>query len=177
MIGRSTLILAIIGCLLFSTPALAQLGKARPGSPDATAVSKAYKLAEGLFERLKEGKNEEVAKWIVEEIGFAWNESTKLKNTNEYIGKLDLIQLSPPDGSYGTLDAYDLIEESALPGSDRYFRLTYITYHEASPLVWQFRFYVRPDKSVALHYFGWSDKNPFEYLSTGDLQLLRWYGR
>jgi hypothetical protein len=146
-------------------------------TPNAAAISAAYKVAEGVFAKLKDGKTEEIAKNIVDQLGNAWDASTRVKNTNEFKSKLDMISISPPEGAYGKLSGYDLIEESSLPGTDRYFRLTWITYHEGAPMIWEFRFYVKPDGKVALHYCGWSDKNPFDYLSTADMQLLRWYQR
>lgn len=154
----------------------AQLQKPRLVTPSADSVAAAYKMADGLFANLKAGKNEEIAKWLVEQVGYAWDAQTKIKNMNEYKAKLDMILLSPPAAQYGKMSGYDLIEESSLPGTDRYFRLTYVSYHEGAPLVWEFRFYVKPDGKLALSSCGWSDKNPFEYLSTGDMQLLRWYG-
>jgi len=143
--------------------------------PNATAVSAAYKMAEGVFENLKQGKTEEIAKWVVDQLGSAWDAQTRVKNAGDYRTKLDMMLVSPPAGTYGKLDSFSLIEESTLPGTDRYFRLTYMTYHEAAPLLWQFRYYVKPDGKLQLTYCGWSDKNPFEYLSTTDMQLQRWY--
>lgn len=175
---RLSVVTAVALVLLLCISRLqAQIQKPRLVSPNAEAVSAAYKMVETLFAQLKSGKNEEIAKWLVEQIGYAWDAATKVKNTNEYKSKLDIILLSPPAGNFGRLGGFDLIEESSLPGSDRFFRLTYITYHEAAPLVWEFRFYVKPDGKISLNAFGWSEKNPFEYLSTGDMQLLRWYGR
>jgi hypothetical protein len=169
--------LAALLVLGSATDLEAQMGKPRLVTPSADSVSAAYKVADGLFANLKSGKNEDIAKWLVEQVGYAWDAQTRIKNTNEYKSKLDMILLSPPAGQYGKMAGYDLIEESSLPGTDRYFRLTYISYHEGAPLVWELRFYVKPDGKLALSSCGWSDKNPFEYLSTGDMQLLRWYGR
>ena len=145
--------------------------------PSAEKVSAAYKIAEGVFDKLKAGKSEEIAKWLADEIGQAWDAQTKVKNIGDFRSKLDMILLSPPGGTFGKLSGYDLIEESALPGTDRFFRLTFLSYHEASPLLWQFRFYVQPDGQLHLTYCGWDGKNPFEYLATSDMQLQRWYGK
>jgi len=177
MLAAKRTAISLVLCLSFVTASEAQLGKPKIVSPSATAVSEAQKMVEKLFTNLKEGKSEEIAKWLVDQIGYAWDAATRVKNVNDYKSKFDMILLSPPANQYGKLSGYDLIEESALPGTDRYFRLTYITYHEGAPLVWEFRFYVKPDGDLALSACGWSDKNPFEYLSTGDMQLLRWYGR
>ena len=164
-------------CILmsFATAPAAEVVKPKNMVPNATLVSAAYKVAEGVFNNLKEGKTEDIAKWLVDQIGPSWDAQTKVKNSGDYRTKLDMILVSPPSGTYGKLDSFDLIEESALPGTDRYFRLTYISYHEAAPLIWEFRFYVKPDGKLRLTYCGWSDKNPFEYLSTSDMQLQRWY--
>lgn len=143
--------------------------------PNATVVSAAYKMAEGVFESLKQGKTEEISKWIIDQLGSSWDAQTRVKNAGDYRTKLDMILVSPPAGTFGRLDSFDLIEESALPGTDRYFRLTFMTYHEAAPLMWQFRYYVKPDGKVQLTYCGWDPKNPFEYLSASDMQIQRWY--
>ena len=165
-------------CLFaLSTPRAAEVVAPKNAVPNATVVSGAYKMAEQLFADLKEGKTEQIAKWMVEQLGGSWDAQTKVKNAGEYRTKLDMILVSPPAGSYGRLDSFDLIEESALPGSDRYFRMTFITYHETAPLLWEMRFYVKPDGKFRLNYLSWSDKNPFEYLATSDMQLQRWYGR
>lgn len=177
MTNRRTVAVGLVVVFLLPTLTRAQLGRARLVTPNAEHVAAAYKLADGLFANLKAGKNEEIAKWMVEQIGYAWDAGTKIKNANDYKSKLDMILLSPPAGSYGKMSGYDLIEETSLPGTDRYFRLTYLSYHEGAPLVWEFRFYVKPDKTLALSSCGWTDKNPFEYLSSADMQLLRWYGR
>jgi len=173
--GRlATLVLGV--ALAFPTHLRAQLDKPRIMTPSADLVSAAYKMAEGIFANLKSGKSEDIARGLVEQIGYAWDAGTKIQKVNDFKSKLDMILLSPPAGSYGKMSGYDLIEESSLPGTDSYFRLTYISYHEGAPLVWEFRFYVKPDGKLALSACMWSDKNPFEYLSTADMQLLRWYG-
>ena len=134
-------------------------------------------MAEQLFANLKAGESEKIAQWIVNELGFTWDATTKVQNMNDYKAKMDIIKISPPQGSFGALAGYDLIEESYLPGSDRYFRTTYISYQEGAPLIWEFRFYVKPDGRVSLSFIGWNPQNPFEYLAKPDMQLERWYKR
>jgi len=134
-------------------------------------------MAEQLFEWLKAGKNDEIAEWIVSEVGYAWDAGTRIKKLNEFKSQLDILKVSPPDSSYGKLGGYDLIEESYLPGSNRFFRTTYITYHEGAPLIWEFRFYVNPEDKVTLNFITWDPSNPFEYLAKSDMQLERWYKR
>lgn len=168
----------LLGAALSAYPVRAgEVIKPKNLVPSADKVSAAYKIAESMFDKLKAGKSEEIAKWLTEEIGQAWDAQTKVKNIGDFRSKLDMILLSPPGGTYGKLTGYDLIEESSLPGTDRYFRLTFLSYHEASPLLWQFRFYVQPGGQLHLTYCGWDGSNPFEYLATGDMQLQRWYGR
>jgi len=134
-------------------------------------------MVAGLFSNLKEGKTEDIAKWIVSEIGYALDAPTKVKNTSEYKSKLDIVLISPPASAYGKLDGYDQIDEAYLPGSPRYFRLSYNSYHEGAPLIWEFRFYVKPNRTVGLNYISWIEKNPFEYLSTSDMLLTHWPNR
>jgi len=143
--------------------------------PSGEAISAAHKMAEQLFTNLKAGESEKIAQWIVGELGFTWDATTRVKNMNEYKAKMDIIQISPPEGSFGALSGYDLIEESYLPGSNKFFRTTYISYHEGAPLIWEFRFYVKPNGSVSLNFIGWNPGNPFEYLAKPDMQLERWY--
>ncbi|HZM71002.1 MAG TPA: hypothetical protein VFB95_11640 [Candidatus Cryosericum sp.] len=145
--------------------------------PSGQAISAAHKMAEQLFANLKAGESEKIAQWIVNELGFTWDATTKVQNMNDYKAKMDIIKISPPQGSFGALAGYDLIEESYLPGSDRYFRTTYISYQEGAPLIWEFRFYVKPDGRVSLSFIGWNPQNPFEYLAKPDMQLERWYKR
>jgi hypothetical protein len=138
------------------------------------AVAAGRKMVASLFSNLKEGKTEDIAKWIVSEVGYALDAPTKVKNTSEYKSKLEIVLISPPASAYGKLDGYDQIDEAYLPGSSRYFRLSYISYHEGAPLIWEFRFYVKPNGKVGLNYISWIEKNPFEYLSTNDMLLTHW---
>ena len=143
--------------------------------PNAEALSEARKVVSDLFTKLKEGKSEEIAKWMVSQVGSAWDASTKIQKTNDFRSRMDIILVGPPDGIYGKLDGYDLIDESYLPGSNRYFRLTYIAYHEGAPMIWEFRFYANPGGRAAIHQLQWSETNPFEFMSTSDMLLPRWY--
>ncbi len=139
--------------------------------PTDESLTAAKQLVTTFFENLKNNKHKENADFIVESLGANWDESKKITELNDYLAKFEIISLKPPKGVFGKLFDYDLIEEGFLPGSDRYFRHTYISYHEGSILVWEFRFYVTEDKSVTLHYIGWTDSNPFEYMSTPDMIL------
>jgi hypothetical protein len=158
-------------------PSHAQLFRPAIRVPSAEKVSEAKKMATDLFSKLKEGQTQEVAQWIVRQVGYAWSAQEKVKKTGEFKSSLDLILIGPPDGAFGKLDGYDLIEESYLPGSDRYFRLTYMTYHQASPLLWEFRYYITPEGKVTLHWIAWSPENPFEFLTKSEMLLDQWYGK
>jgi hypothetical protein len=168
---RLPAVLLLAGLSIF--PVAAGINTIDNKEASGEAVAQARKMVAALFANLKEGKTEEIAKWIVGEVGYSLDAGTKIKNTAEFKSKLDSMCLSPPAGTYGQLDGYDLVDEAYLPGSPRYFRLTYLTYHEGAPLTWEFRFYVKPNGKVALHYIRWSDKNPFEYLAGGDMLLTR----
>src|SRR6185436_3165444 len=100
--GRRLALAASVLALL-AGEAFGQVGKPRIVTPDAKAVSAAYKMAESVFDQLKAGKNEDLAKWLTDQIGFAWDASKKVQNTSEYKTKLDMIMLSPPSGNYGKL--------------------------------------------------------------------------
>lgn len=143
--------------------------------PDVNVLSEAHDLVQNLFKELSDGKSEKIANWIVEQIGYNWDVTTKIQQASDFKTKLDIILIDPPESAYGKLDGYDLISESYLPGSDRYFRLTYISYHMGAPLMWEFRFYVKPDGEISLNYISWAETNPFEYLSTNDMLLPLWY--
>jgi hypothetical protein len=139
--------------------------------PSDEVVAEARRMAELVFANLKEGKTEEIAKWVLTQVGAGKDAATKLRETSHMKSLLDILLLGPPEGAFGKLDGYDLIDESYLPGSNRYFRHSYISYHEGGPLVWEFRFYVGPKEKVALNFIVWDDINPFSYLSTSDMLL------
>lgn len=167
----------VLASLLCSGAASAQLFKAEMKVPKAEALSSARKTCTDMFAKLKEGQSEAIAVWIVEQVAFSRDEGTKLNLRNDFKSKLDLVIANPPIGPYGTLAGYDLIDEAYVPGTDRYFRLTYMTYHQRSPLLWEFRFYVKPDGTISLHYIAWNETNPFEFLSTSDMMLPHWTAR
>ena len=145
--------------------------------PTQESIQAAHKIADQMFSNLKDNKTQEIADWMVREMGKSWDASTRLRNTNEYKSKLDAIAISPPAGDWGKLDGYDLIDESYLPGSDRFFRLVYQSYHEGAPLLWEFRFYVKNTGDVTLNAFAWIVKDPFEFMSESRMLLNRFYDR
>lgn len=139
--------------------------------PKKAYIESAKEMAKGIFENLQNNEHRAIADFIVENIGYSWNEQKKITERNDYLSKLEIISMKPPIGVYGDCFGYDLIEEGFLKGSDRYFRHSYLSYHDGSILVWEFRFYVNKENKVTLHYIGWSDTNPFEYMSTPDMVL------
>ncbi|GHA61092.1 hypothetical protein [Pontibacter akesuensis] len=143
--------------------------------PNAAKIQEAKTIVNTIFTDLKNNRHEKVADFMVESIGKTWDAATKIKNKNDYLSKMQIISVSPPEGVYGSLDGYDLIEEAYLPGSDRYFRHTYISYHEGSKLIWEFRFYINSKQKLTIDYIGWSEKNPFEYMSTSDMLAPRYF--
>ncbi|MDP9339141.1 MAG: hypothetical protein M3P45_09765 [Acidobacteriota bacterium] len=162
----------LLGILLFVPLRLMpQSVKQELKTPAPEALVAARKACTDVFSNLAAGKSEDIAAWITNEIGYTRDAASKISLKNDFKSKLDLVLASPPVTPYGKLSGYDLIEETYLPHSNRYFRLTYISYHEGAPLIWEFRFYVKPDGKVALSYIVWSEKNPFEYISSPEYDL------
>lgn len=163
-------IIALAVLLIVST-ASAQNFMKRPSKEN---IKKGEDQAKEFFTLIQKNKHREAADYIINKLGKSWDESKKIQERNDYVNKFELIALSPPQGTFGKLDSYDLIEEGFLAGSDRVFRHTYIGYHEESVLMYEFRFYITPKGEVTLNYLGWSEKNPFEYMSTPDMLLTKW---
>lgn len=174
---RAPIAAAVLLMALAPWPGRAVSFRSEVVPPPEKILNAARNMVHDLFKNLKEGKTEEIASWIVSEVGFAWDAPKKISSRNDFKSKLDIVLVSPPESSYGKLHGYDLIDEAFLPGSSRYFRFAYLSYHEGAPLIWEFRFYVQPDETVTLHYVSWNDSNPFEYLSRSDMLLNRWYER
>ena len=142
--------------------------------PNDDYINQAKIISKTFFENLKNKEHKSNADFIVKSIGSTWDESKKISERNSYLSKFEIISMKPPMGVYGDLNGYDLIEQGFLKGSDRYFRHTYLGYFEDSFLLFEFRFYAKSDGKVSLHYIGWSEKNPFEYMSTSDMLLPRY---
>lgn len=137
--------------------------------PKKEHLQQGKEMAAGFFENLRKKDHQANADFIVNSLGGSWEESKKITERNSYLNKFQLIGME--NGLYGNLHGTDLIEEGFLPGTDRYFRHTYLGYFDNSFLVFEFRFYVNPAGKVTLHYIGWSESNPFEYMATGDMLL------
>jgi len=166
------LILFVFTHLIFSTLNAQNLDITKVPKPEY--LDEAKKIANTFFENFRNKKHKENADFIVNNLGKNWDESKKISERNDYLAKFEIISLKPPKGVYGALDGFDLIEQGFLKGSNRYFRHTYIGYHEGSILIYEFRFYVNSKAKVTLHYIGWSEKNPFEYMSTPDMLLPKY---
>ncbi len=139
-------------------------------SPEKGKVNSQVKEFIGeFFDDLKNKRTEKIAWMIAEETGYYLDESEKEKTKNDYKANLDKIFIEPPNGKYGYSYGYGIITSNFLPGSNRYIRLYCISYHSGAPLVWEFRFYVRPKGELSLHHISWSEKNPFECFSSLDL--------
>jgi hypothetical protein len=165
-------LLSLLACaVLLPLSVQSQSAKAESKTPSPEALTAAHKACTDLFANLAAGKTEEIASWITNEIGYMRDAASKLTLKNDFKSKLDLIVTSPPVSPYGKLSGFDLLDESYLPKSSRYFRLTYISYHEGAPLVWQFRFYVKPDGKIALNYITWSESDPFELVSKPEMSV------
>jgi hypothetical protein len=169
---RMLLLILILSIFLPLTVA-GQSFKSEAKTPSPEALAAAHKACTDLFANLAAGKTEEIAKWITDELGYTRDAASKMTLKNDFKSKLDLVVASPPVTPYGTLSGYDLLDESYLPNSNRYFRFVFISYHEAAPLIWEFRVYVKPDGKVALNHVEWSEKNHFEYMPSPEIRWVR----
>jgi len=171
-----TLSKLLILCFLiqFSINSIQAQGLDLKKVPKQEHLDEGKKIASTFFENLKKKEFNTNAEFIVNSIGKSWDETKKISQRNDYLAKFELMNLPPPKGIYGEMDGYDLIEQGFIKGSNRIFRHTYIGYHEGSFLIYEFRFYVNSLGKVSLHYIGWTDKNPFEYMSTPDMMLPRY---
>lgn len=168
---RLTLFTGLATLLISFTVIQAQAYKPVYRAPQPEVQAAAKKMCTVVFENLKAGKTAEIADWIVAQLGYSYSEAEKMTKRNDFKSKLDLVLAGPPASPYGKPDGFDILDEAYLPGSGRYFRHVYISYHQKAPLVWEFRFYVGPDNQVALTFITWSEKNPFEYLASSDMRL------
>lgn len=162
--------------LLLGTTAAAQV-RGTIGEPATEALAQAHQLCSGWFDLLTQGKTEEVAQAVTEQVSVAKSPSERIQTLNELKSSLDIILAGPPTSAYGAIDGYALLEQSYLPGTDRCFRFTFMTYHTDAPLLWEFRWYVKPNGTVVLSNVTWSGDNPFAYMSTTDMLFPGWYGR
>lgn len=163
----------LISCLIGVADASAQTNVQRP-SPEWIDRGKAI-VKDSVFARLERNEPNELATWLTDELHTATSGTPKMQQENNFRSSFQMITQDPPDSPFGALDGYDLLQESHLPGTNRYFRLTYMTYHQEAPLVWEFHFYVTPEEDVNLTYFQFNGENPFAYMSTSDMLIEGYY--
>lgn len=162
----------IITYLLTATSAEAQ----NFHSPDRELVAKARAtVVDSVFARLDAGEADELSEWLVDQIHTDASGNTREEQLAQFLSQFRMIVKDEPNNPFGKLDGYDLLQEAALPGTHRYFRLTYITYHTRSPLIWEFHFYVTPEEDLSMVLFNFSSHNPFDYMSTPDMYMQELY--
>ena len=118
-------LLLILSIAIFQKVTFAQSPKMESKKPSPESLAAAYKASTDVFTKLSAGKTEEVASWIADEIGYTRDPASRMTLKGDFKNKLDLIMTSPPVTPYGKISGYDLINESYLPNSGRYFRLIY----------------------------------------------------
>lgn len=163
----------LISCFLAPPDATAQTNLQRP-NPEWVEDAKGI-VQDSVFARLERNEPNELATWLADALHTPTSGTPKMQQENNFRSSLQMVTQNPPDGPFGSLDGYDVLQESHLPGTNRYFRLTYMTYHQEAPLVWEFHFYVTPEENVRLTYFQFNGENPFAYMSTSDMLIERYY--
>lgn len=147
-------------------------------NPDPALVEKAMNiLDENLFARLEAGNANELAEWVTDQTHSEASGTTRMQSLNQFQSQFGIILQSGPDSPFGNIEGYDLIQQSALPGTDRYFRLLYMSYHRKAPLLWEVHFYVQHDGELSVTYFQFDGQNPFAYLTTPDMLIDQYYNR
>ena len=161
--------------LLFCISSHLGFGQDFNKKPSNETIKKAKEISVNFFQSLKNGELEKNADFIVNSIGSSWDETKKINEKGDYLKKFQIISLDPEQGGiYGVIDNYDLLDIGFLKGSDRYIRLVYIGYHPGAVLMYEFRYYLNPKKELKLQYIGWSESNPFEYMSTSDIIMTKY---
>lgn len=160
---------------LLSASAVSAQDTSKNGVPATEHLAAANSICEEWFSLLKDGKTEEFADALTEEIGSAKSPADKMQIKADTKSRFDMILAGPPVSAFGRLDGYDLLLQSWLPGTDRFFRQVYMAYHTEGFMVWEFRWYVTPAGKVTLNNVSWNDGNPFEFLATSDKLFPDWY--
>jgi len=170
-----SVILTIILSIIFQL----QIGQARAQTierPDPSVIQEAKSIvADSIFARLKAGQSESLAEWVTDQVHTEASGNSRMQQLNEFRSSFDMIAQGPPESPFGEMVGFDLLQESALPGTDKYFRLTYMTYHQEVPLVWEVHFYVKPDGNPSLTMIRFDGQNPFSYMTTPDMLIERYY--
>lgn len=166
--------LFIVVFLFTASPLNAQSFK----SPDRAHLSQAKEvILDSVFTRLNPEEADELAEWMVDQVHSDASGSNRVQQINQFQSQFRMIVQDGPDSPFGEMDGYDLLDETALPGTDRYFRLTYMTYHNRAPLVWEFHFYVTPTDELSLAFVNFEGQNPFSYMTTPDMLIQQFYNR
>lgn len=160
-------------CLLIPFDATAQTTYQRP-NPELVEEAKSV-VKDSIFARLRTGEVEALAEWLTDQVHSPASGTPRMKQLNQFRSEFQMIAQNPPDSPFGDMDGYSLLQESHLPGTSRYFRLTYMTYHQEAPLVWEVHFYVTPDESPVLTFVQYNGQNPFSYMTTPDMLIEEYY--
>lgn len=164
----------VVLAFILSTSASAQSYK----RPSAIAVLKAKTmLEEHLFPRLESGEADELAEWVTDQTHSEASGTTRTQSLSQFQTQFRMVLQGGPESPFGLMHGYDLIQEVSLPGTDRYFRLVYMTYHQRAPILWEVHFYVQPDDEVSVTYFQFNGQNPFVYLATPDMLIDMYYDK
>jgi|SRR5690625_175482 len=132
-------------------------------------------LAEELFARLQAGEADALAEWVTDQTHSEASGTTRLQSLGQFQSQFRMILQGGANSPFGAMDGYDLIQQSTLPGTNRYFRLVYMSYHRGAPLLWEVHFYVKPDDDLAITYFQFNGQNPFTYMTSPDMLIERYY--
>lgn len=147
-----------------------------PGQEAASASGAAYRdaaqrqIAE-FFDLLKAGRGDRAAIWAVEQVGAEWTAARRNQTIDQARPWMNELVATTTEGGIGRLEGAELIQVNRLPGTERYFRLFYMSHHTSAPLTWEFSYYVRPDGHLSLKCVSWSDENPFRLLSSREARL------
>ena len=132
-------------------------------------------LANQLFARLEAGEADALAEWVTNQTHSEASGSTRMQSLNQFQSQFRMILNGGPGSPFGAMDGYDLIQQTALPGTNRYFRLLYMSYHQGAPLLWEVHFYVKPNDELAVTLFQFNGQNPFSYMTSPDMLIERYY--
>ena len=132
-------------------------------------------LATELFARLEAGETDELAEWVTEQTHSEVSGTTRIQSLNQFQSQFRMILTGEMDTPFGAIDGYDIIQVSTLPGTNRYFRLLYMSYHQRAPLLWEVHFYIKPNDELSITYFQFDGQNPFSYMTTSDMLIEQYY--
>jgi hypothetical protein len=128
-----------------------------------------------VFARLQAGEAEALAEWVTDQVHSEASGTSRMQQLNKFKSQFNMVVEGGPQSPFGEMVGYDLLQESALPGTDRYFQFTYMTYQQEIPLVWEMHFCVTPEEKPMLTYIRFDGQNPFSYMTTPDMLIERYY--